>query len=136
MTSPRGEQGYRPGYGWIGFAGAVMGVVGISNIVSGILAISEDEVFLAGGRRASLVLDLTGWGWVHLILGVLLVAVAIALFRRAAWADYAAIVIILVNMVSQVMFIPFYPFWAILIIGLELVILWAIFTKGEERDHS
>lgn len=136
MSSPRGGQGYRPGYGWIGFAAAVMGVAGVSNIVSGIMAISEDEVFLAGGRRGSLVLDLTGWGWVHLLLGVLLVAVAIALFRRATWADYAAIVILVVNMVSHVMFIPFYPFWSILIIGLELVVLWAIFTNTEERDHS
>ena len=61
------------------YAAAVMGVVGAANIIQGLAAIAEDEVFLAGGERGSLVLDLTGWGWVHLLLGAFLVAVAVFL---------------------------------------------------------
>lgn len=137
MASNRGaDQGYRPGVGWIGFAAVVMGFAGATNIISGLSAIIEDEVFIAGGERGALVLDLTGWGWVHLLLGALLVAVAVALFMGATWASYTAIVILIINMVTQVMFMPFYPFWSLLVIGLDLMVLWAIFTHGEERKRA
>ena len=136
MASARREKGYRPGVGWIGFAAAVMGVAGAANIIQGLAAIAEDEVFLAGGERGSLVLDLTGWGWVHLLLGAFLVAVAVFLFRGAPWADYAAIVLLILNMVTQLMFLPFYPFWSMLVIGLEVIVLWAIFTNTEERTRA
>jgi hypothetical protein len=107
-------------------------MIGAINVIDGLGAVFTDEIFLEG-ERGTLVLDLTQWGWIHVGLGALLIAVGIGLLLDAAWARIAAIILVMINMLSQVMILPAYPFWALLVIALDVLVLWALTAHADDR---
>lgn len=117
--------------GWLGFGGCMMVVIGAFNIISGIAALVNNQVF-AKGAVTSVLLDLTQWGWVHVLLGAAVVAVGVGVINGSDWARMPAAILLLVNMFSQMAFLPFYPFWSLVIMALDGVVLWAIVAHGEE----
>jgi hypothetical protein len=117
--------------GWIAFAAIMMFIVGGFNIIDGLAAIFKDEVFVTTSRGI-LVFDVTAWGWIHLVLGVLQLVVAWYLLRGALWARMTAVALVALNAIEQLAFLGAYPFWATLIIALDVVIIWAIVVHGDE----
>jgi hypothetical protein len=75
----------------------------------------------------------TGWGWIHLILGILLVVVGFALFSRKTWAGIVAIMLATLSAIANFFFIPYYPFWSILEIALAVWVIWAVTRPGALR---
>ncbi len=133
MSGTRGTPRPRPAW-WLGsvaFASVLMALAGISNMISGFGAIFSDDIFVTGPVGA-LVLNVTGWGWVHLILGVMLVATGIGVLLGALWAQMAAIALVFLHMCSQLMLLPAYPLWSLLIIALGAVVLWALMMHADE----
>ena len=74
--------------------------------------------------------DTTGWGWIHLLLGLLLILVGYFLYTGAAWAVVTAIVLAGLSAISNFFFIPYYPFWSIVLIGLDVWVIWALTRPG------
>lgn len=120
-----------PWAGWIWFAGVIMVMVGLFNVVTGLTAIFRNEVFtvVPGGV---LVFDLTTWGWIHLIFGLAQVAVAAGLFTAKAWALTVGVLIALVNAVAQLVALPYAPIWALIVIVLDCVVIYAMVVHGSE----
>jgi hypothetical protein len=119
--------------GWAAFAGIVLLMVGAFNVIFGLTAIFEDETLTATGGRV-IVWDLTAWGWIHLIFGLLQVSAGLGLFAGRGWARWAAIVFAAVNAVGQVAFITVFPLWTILVITLDLIVIYQL-TARWERDE-
>ncbi len=117
--------------GWTAFGGAMMLVIGAFNAVGGIAALINDEVY-AQGKHVTVLFDLTQWGWIHLILGVLIAAVGIGLIQGSEWARLPAAILLMINLLSQMMVLPAYPFWALLVIAFDAVVLWAVVAHGED----
>ncbi|MBB4917891.1 hypothetical protein ACFY19_32955 [Streptosporangium saharense] len=117
--------------GWIWFAGVVMIVDGFFNAISGLYAIFNNDLYVQI-RDKLLVLNLTGWGWVHLILGILLVVVGITLLMGQSWARVAAIVLVAVNAITQMAWLAANPWWSIVVIAVDVVILYALIVHGRE----
>jgi hypothetical protein len=117
--------------GWIWFAGLALILVGTFNLIHGLVAVFEDEVLVAAGEGL-VVLDLTTWGWVHAIAGVLQVVVGLMLFTGARWARIGAIIIVMLNAVAQLAALNVQPTWSLVIIALDVVVLWALVVHGEE----
>ncbi|MFF4412566.1 hypothetical protein ACFYY8_08545 [Streptosporangium sp. NPDC001559] len=117
--------------GWIWFAGVVMIVDGFFNAISGLYAIFNNDLYVQI-RDKLLVLNLTGWGWVHLILGILLVAVGITLLMGQEWARMAAIVLVAINAITQMAWLAANPWWSIVVIAVDVVILYALIVHGRE----
>jgi hypothetical protein len=115
--------------GGIGFAASLLTLVGTFQIVAGLTAIFNDEFFVVA-RNYTFDLDTTAWGWVHLILGILIVATGFGLFGRRAWAGVTAIFLAMLSALAQFMFIPYYPFWAITVIALDIWVIWALTRPG------
>ena len=69
---------------------------------------------------------MTAWGWIHFLLGILLVITGWALFARKLWAAMAAIVLAMLSAIENFFFIPYYPWWALLIIALDVWVIWAV----------
>ena len=78
-------------------------------------------------------LDTSAWGWIHLLLGILLVATGFGLFNRSAWAGVTAIFLAMLSALANFFFIPYYPFWAILLIALDIWVIWALTRPGAIR---
>jgi hypothetical protein len=137
MTMP--ERRSQPVSGWAvgftAFAGAIMLMVGIFQAFAGLAAILNDEFFV---RRPNYTydIDITGWGWIHLIIGLSLAAAGFAVFSGATWARAVGITLALLSAIANFFFIPVYPVWAILIIALDVIVIWALATYSEDAAAS
>ena len=118
--------------GGITFAGTLLILIGAFQAIAGLVAIIDDEFYVVT-RNYTFDLDVTGWGWIHLILGILLVVVGFALFSRKAWAGIVAIMLAVLSAVANFFFIPYYPFWSILEIALAVWVIWAVTRPGALR---
>jgi hypothetical protein len=122
-----------PVSGWavagITFAGCILTLVGAFQIIAGLQAIVDDQFFVVA-RNYTFDVDTTVWGWLHLILGVLLVITAFGLFSRSAWAGVTAIVLAMLSAVLNFFFIPYYPVWSIVVIALDVWVIWALTRPG------
>jgi hypothetical protein len=127
------EMNERPISGWatggVVFAATLMLVVGTFQMIAGLVAILDDE-FYAVGREYTFELDTTAWGWIHLLLGILLAVGGWALFARNVWAGVFAIVLAGLSAIANFFFIPYYPFWSIVIIALDVWVIWALTRPG------
>jgi hypothetical protein len=111
--------------GGIGFAACMLTLIGTFQIIDGLSALIDDEFFVVG-RHYAFDLDVSAWGWIHLIVGILLVVTGIALFGRSSWAGLAALCLALLSAVLNFFFIPYYPLWSILVIALDVWVIWSL----------
>ncbi|MEU5278245.1 hypothetical protein ABZ782_05560 [Streptomyces asoensis] len=118
--------------GWTGFAGVMMIFGGLMAIFQGIAAIAEDDVFVVT-RNYAYNFNLTSWGWIHLVLGVLVVLAGAALFRGALWARIVGITVAGLSMIANFMWLPYQPVWAIVLIAVDAFVIWAL-CIGTGRD--
>jgi hypothetical protein len=118
--------------GAIGFAAALLTLVGGFQVIAGLAAVIDDEFFVVT-RNYAFDLDVSAWGWIHLALGVLLVATGLGLFARRTWAGVTAIFLAMLSAMANFFFIPYYPFWSIVVIALDIWVIWALTRPGAIR---
>jgi hypothetical protein len=111
--------------GGVVFAGVLMLVHGILIVFQGIAAIAEDEVYARIGDYVYKI-NLTGWGWILLILGVVAVATGVGLLKGAGWARVVGIVLASLSMILQFLFLPYAPIWSIILIAIDVFVIWAL----------
>lgn len=108
-------------------AAAVLWVSGVVTILQGISAVFNDKLIVVTPDYVYK-FNTTAWGWIHIILGVLLGAVAFGLFWSTIWARVAVIIIASLSIVSMFMWLPHSPVWSIVTIALDIFIIWAVAT--------
>jgi hypothetical protein len=96
-------------------------------ILQGISAIANDDIFVVAPNY-TYDLDITAWGWVHLVAGIIGMAIAVGLITGALWARAGAVAIAAVSIVINFLWLPYYPLWSILVIALDLIVIWAVTT--------
>lgn len=113
-------------------AAILLAVAGILAILQGIAAIASDEIFVTG-LNYTYAFDVTTWGWVHLIVGILVVLTAFALMTGKTWARVTAVVLAGLSIIVNFVWLPYYPLWGILVIALDVVVIWAVSTWDGKR---
>ncbi|MEV6394620.1 hypothetical protein AB0M39_07515 [Streptomyces sp. NPDC051907] len=98
---------------------------GLMALFAGIAAIANDDVFVAT-RNYVFKFDLTAWGWIHLILGLVITLAGVALFQGATWARVVGVFLAGVAMVANFLWLPYAPFWAMVLIAVNGFIIWAL----------
>ncbi|MGW1741930.1 DUF7144 family membrane protein [Nocardia sp. NPDC001965] len=101
--------------------------VGVLSVLEGIAAVAEDELFVVGVNY-TYEFDITTWGWIHIVLGAVLIISAFGLMTGTAWGRGLAIGIAALSILANFLWLPYYPWWSILIIALNIVVIWAIAT--------
>ena len=114
------------------FAATMMVMIGAFEAISGLVALVDDEFFVVT-QNYTVTLEVTTWGWIHLVLGAAVAAVGLGLFAQRAWAAVAAIVVALISALANFFFIPHYPLWSLLIIGLDVWVIWSLTRPGLVR---
>lgn len=117
--------------GWIWFAGILMIMMGVFNAIEGLVALFQQEYYVVGPNNV-LVFDLTGWGWIHILLGGLVVLTGIALFTGHAWARWVTVVLAAVNAIAQLAWLAVNPVWSVVVIAFCVLVIWAIVVHGDE----
>ena len=125
--------------GWAAFAGFVMIIIGSIDMIQGFLAIIEDEFVVNTGEGLAII-DASGWGWVHLLWGGVLMLAGFGLLARQGWARWFTIVVAGLNAIAQLAFLAnypnAYPLWNVLIVSLEVVVLYALTVRWQEIEEA
>jgi hypothetical protein len=117
--------------GWTIFAAVMMTLQGIWWAIAGLVALFNDEFYVVG-REYLFEFDLTTWGWIHLIVGVVLVAAAVGLYSGAMWARVVGVAMASLAMIVAFAWLPYYPIWALLFIGASAAVIWALTAHGRD----
>ena len=113
-------------------AAALLLIAGVVSLVQGISAVAADELFVVGVEY-TYAFDVTTWGWIHIVVGILVIVAAFGLFAGAAWARMAGIALAGLSILANFLWLPYYPVWAIVVIALDVVVIWAIATWDPDR---
>jgi len=117
------------GTGWVFFAAIMMIIVGIFGALEGLAAIIKDGFFVVTPNYY-ITVSVTTWGWVHLILGIVVALAGFALMSGAMWARIVGILLVGISAIVNFAYIPYYPFWSILIITIDIIVIWALAAHG------
>ena len=126
-----GTSGYDGDSGSV-FGGTVLATVGLFQFFEGLSAVLKDDVYVAAPNYIYQ-FDLTAWGWLHLIVGVVAVAVGIAVLMGQSWAMVVGIIMATLSLLMQFLFIPWQPIWALVIIAVNMAVIWALATRLGDR---
>ena len=117
------------------FAGVMMIIVGVFGAIEGLVALFRNEVYVVGLQYV-FAFDLTTWGWIHLIVGILVAVAGAAVLAGQTWGRVVGVALAVVSMLVNFMFIPYYPVWSLLIIALDVFVIWALCTSPREAVRS
>ena len=117
------------------FAGVMMIVLGVMQVIQGAVALFNDDFYVVG-QEWVFEFDLTTWGWIHLLVGALLAVAGFFVFQGALWARLVGIAVAAVSIVLNFMWLPYYPIWSLLIIALDVFVIWALTVHGRDIATS
>ena len=123
--------------GWIGFAGLAMVVIGSIDFFEGLIAVIRKSYYVATPNQI-IVFDTTTWGWITMILGIVLALVGIGLASGAGWARWTAIVVLVLNLLEQLAWLgnTSYTLWTLTVIALEIIVLFALTARWGDRSEG
>uniref|UniRef100_A0AAU2K2U2 DUF7144 domain-containing protein n=1 Tax=Streptomyces sp. NBC_00049 TaxID=2903617 RepID=A0AAU2K2U2_9ACTN len=111
------------------FAGILLLVDGVLGVIKGIAGIAEDDVYTRVGSYV-FKFDPTAWGWIHLLLGLVLIVVGAGLLKDAGWARVMGVVVAGIAVIINFMWLPYTPVWALISIAIAIFVIWALCKDG------
>ena len=135
MTQYDDTEPYPPASGWVGwiaFAGVLMVILGTLHAFQGLMAIFKDEYFLVTKNGLAMTLDFTGWGWVHLIVGAIVIVAGVCVLGGQMWARIIGVLLASLSLLANVAFMAAYPLWSLVMIAVDIVIIMALTVHGSE----
>jgi hypothetical protein len=121
--------------GWIVFAAVMLIMIGLLHAIEGFVALFKDSYYLVRSSGLVVNVDYTGWGWVHLILGLAIAATGAALFTGRMWARVVGVGLAALSIVANFGFSSAYPIWSLIIVAVDVLVIYALTVHGREiRD--
>lgn len=119
--------------GWVGFAAVLMVIIGILDFFQGLIAIIRDDYYVLAPERI-IVFDLTAWGWIMLIWGIVLMFAGAALGAGMSWARWFTIIVGSLNFIIQLGFVGSseYTLWALTVLAMNVLVLYALIVRWED----
>ena len=121
--------------GWTVFAAWVLILVGTWDAIAGLVAIVNDEFYVATPEYI-FQFDATTWGWIKLIWGVIVVLAGIGLFSGAIWARTVGVIVAVLSAIVNFAWLPWYPIWGIIIISVDVAVIWALTAHGRDITRT
>jgi hypothetical protein len=113
------------------FAGTLMVLIGILHAIQGVVALVNDTFFVVGAKW-TFSFDVTTWGWAHLLIGIVVAFAGFFVFRGAVWARTVGVLLAVVSAVVNFTWLPYYPVWALVVIALDVLVIWALTIHGRD----
>jgi hypothetical protein len=122
------------GSGWISFAGIMIMVVGILNVIYGIAAIGDSSFFVHNTKY--ILSGLNTWGWVTLILGVLQILAALSIWQGGTFGQFFGILVAGLSMIGALLDLPAYPFWSLAVFAIDVLVIYGLAAYGGQRTAT
>ena len=131
-STSRSPATYPPeGSGWVLFAGIMIMMVGVLNIIWGIAAIDRSSFFVQDSQF--IFSDLRTWGWIILVLGGLQLAAAFSIWSGGGYGRWFGIASATCNAIAALLSIPAYPFWSLAIFAIDVLVIYGLAAYGGNR---
>lgn len=117
--------------GWWLFAGVLLIVAGVANIIYGIAALGDSRFFTE--NVTLIATDLNTYGWVILVLGIIQLTAGASLFGGGSWGRFVGIVAAGLNAIAYLLTIPAAPFWSLCLFLLSVVILYELAKSSPQN---
>ena len=121
--------------GWSGFAAVMLIVMGVMDIVQGLVALFNDTFYVVG-EEWILEFNVTTWGWIHLILGVVLLLSGIFIFSGNVAARTVGVIVAGLVAIANFAWLPYQPVWSIILIAISVSVIWALTAHGRDIAES
>ncbi len=121
--------------GWLGwglFAGAIILISGVFSVIQGFVGLIAPDTYYVKTSGSLFVMDVQGWAWWTLIIGILLVLTALALFAGQLWARVVAVILASLSAIGNLLLVPAQPWWSLILIGVDILIIYALTAHGNE----
>ncbi|HEX8973544.1 DUF7144 family membrane protein [Oryzihumus sp.] len=138
-ASSSGPISEHPTTGWVGwayFAGIMMMMVGAFQIIEALTALFNQNYLLVKSSGLVVHVNIAAWGWVHLLIGLVLVAAGFAVMAGRMWARIVGILTAGLSAIVNLAFIAAYPLWSITIITVDVLVIYALAVHGGELKES
>jgi hypothetical protein len=122
--------------GWIVFASFMMFMLGTFQVVQGVVAIFDDGFYAVTEKGLLVNVDYTAWGWVHTLLGLLIVAAGAGLLAGNMAARILAVALAGLSAVLNLAFIEAKPIWSVIVIAMDILVIYAVTVHGRELRTS
>lgn len=117
------------------FAGVLMLCAGVLAVLQGVAAVSGDDVYARVGSYVY-EFDLTGWGWIHLVLGALAAGTGAALLKGLRGARHPAVLLAALSLVAQFLFLPYEPLWSVAVMTIDVFVILSLVAWREEPPEG
>jgi hypothetical protein len=117
--------------GWAAFAGVMLIMIGVFQSLAGLVAIIDDEYYVIGPNY-TWELDTTTWGWIHLLVGIVVLLSGIGIFSGNVAARTVGVLVAVVSAVANFMWLPYYPVGSVIIIAVNIAVIWALTAHGRD----
>jgi hypothetical protein len=117
--------------GWIVFAATIMIIGGSFSVIFGLVAAVNDQ-WVAFTNTDAVLLDVSQWGWVHILLGVVLLLGGFGVLTGNVLARTIGVVAAAANLIGHFLSMPLYPLWALTVVVLDVLVIWALTVHGRE----
>ncbi len=117
--------------GYAAFAGVVLILIGFFQAVAGLVAIVDDEFYVVG-QEYVFQFDVTTWGWIHLIIGIIVLLAGFGVFTGNVLARTVGVIVAGISALVAFAWLPWYPIWAVVIIALDVAVIWALTMHGRD----
>jgi hypothetical protein len=117
--------------GFTAFAGAMLLMIGFFHATAGLVALFNNHIY-AVTPNYIFTLNTTTWGWLHLILGIVVLIAGFGVFSGAVWARTIGVIVAVISAIANFAFLPYYPLWATLIIAVDVAVIWALTAHGRD----
>ncbi len=124
-----------PGSGWIMFASVMMLLAGMFGVIDGIAALVTDEIYVVT-EDGIFLFDFTVWGVIHLTVGIVAMFAGLSLLTGEAWARWTGVVLAMASALSQLAFISALPLWSVVIIGIDVLVIYALLVAWEQVESA
>ncbi|MGI9641340.1 MAG: DUF7144 family membrane protein [Acidimicrobiia bacterium] len=119
--------------GWVLFSTTIFIVIGVLNVIFGLTMLINNEWIVFGAEKVWYV-DITTWGWITLLVGVLQLFVAWGVASAQTWARIVGVIFAAIALINAFFVVPYYPIWAIIVAVLTAMVIYALTVHGDEVD--
>lgn len=117
--------------GWVFFAGIMMVLSGIFDIIAGLTGLLRHTWYAVSGSNL-LVFNYTSWGWINLALGLLILLAGFSVLHGSTWARVVGVILASISAIGALSFMNAYPIWSIVVITVDILVIYALAVHGGE----